>query len=109
MDDIPFNEIKKEYDNFYRSLLRIGRLPMWSTEKGFWNASIAEEVYEVFKKIKLNQFKNFLDVGSGDGKVVFIASLFCKNADGIEIDQFLHNKAITFALSSSKILKLFFS
>lgn len=94
MDDIPFNEIKKEYDNFYRSLLRIGRLPMWSTEKGFWNASIADEIYESFKRIKPNKFKNFLDIGSGDGKVVLIASLFCQNAEGIEIDKFLHNKAI---------------
>ena len=67
---------------------------MWSTAKGFWNAAIADEVYESFKKIKLNQFKNFLDIGSGDGKVVLIASLFCKNAEGIEIDDYLHNKAI---------------
>ena len=67
---------------------------MWSTAKGFWNAAIADEIYQSFKKIKLNQFKNFLDIGSGDGKVVLIASLFCKNAEGIEIDKFLHNKAV---------------
>jgi len=94
MNDVVFNNLKKEYDSFYRNLLKMGRLPMWSTEKGFWNASIAEEVYQAFKKIKLNKFKNFLDIGSGDGKVVLIASLFFKNAEGIEIDQFLHNKAI---------------
>ena len=62
--------------------------------KHFWNASIAGEVYEAFKKIKLNKFKNFLDIGSGDGKVVMIASLFCKNAEGIEIDKSLHNKSV---------------
>ena len=94
MNDIIFNQIKKEYDNFYRSLLKIGRLPMWSTEKGFWNAAIANEVYEAFKKIKLDKFKNFLDIGSGDGKIVLIASLFCRNAEGIEINNFLHNKAV---------------
>ena len=66
---------------------------MWSTSKGFWNASISDEVYTAFKKIGLNQFKNFLDIGSGDGKVVLIASLFCLNAFGIEADKFLHNKA----------------
>lgn len=94
MDDIAFAQIKKEYDDFYRSLLKEGRLPMWSTEKGFWNAAIADEVYEAFKKINLGQFRNFLDIGSGDGKVVLIASLFCENAEGIEIDNLLHNKAL---------------
>ena len=67
---------------------------MWSTAKGFWNASISDEVYEAFKKINLRTFKNFLDIGSGDGKVVLIASLFCQNAEGIEIDDFLHNRAV---------------
>ena len=67
---------------------------MRSTSKGFWNASIAGEVYEAFKKLKLSKFKNFLDIGSGDGKVVLIASLFCRNAEGVEIDKFLHSKAV---------------
>ena len=94
MNDTVFTQIKKEYDNFYRDILKKGKLPMWSTAKGFWNAAIADEVFEAFKKIRLNQFKNFLDIGSGDGKVVLIASLFCENAEGIEIDNFLHNKAV---------------
>ena len=94
MKDLVFNQIKQEYDTFYKNLLRRGRLPMWSTEKGFWNASAADEVYDAFKKLKLNRFKNFLDIGSGDGKIVMIASLFCKNAEGIEIDDILHYKAV---------------
>ncbi|MBS3105890.1 hypothetical protein J4234_06570 [Candidatus Woesearchaeota archaeon] len=94
MNDSTFQNIKEEYDDFYRSLLKDGKLPMRSTSKGFWNASITGEVYESFKKLKLNKFKNFLDIGSGDGKVVLIASLFCKNAEGIEIDKnaVFHNK-----------------
>lgn len=94
MDDALFLQIKKEYDGFYRNILRKGRLPMWSTSKGFWNASISDEIYESFKRVKLNQFKNFLDIGSGDGKIVLIASLFCRNAEGVEIDKFLHSKAL---------------
>src|SRR3989344_4594767 len=94
MNDSTFQNIKEEYDDFYRSLLKDGKLPMRSTSKGFWNASITGEVYESFKKLKLNKFKNFLDIGSGDGNVVLIASLFCKNAEGIEIDNFLHKKAL---------------
>ena len=94
MNDAIFNQIKKEYDDFYRKLMKKGKLPMFVTEKGFWNAAITDEIYDAFKKIKLSQFRNFLDIGSGDGKVVLVASLFCKNAEGIEIDKFLHDKAV---------------
>ena len=94
MNPTAFIKIKKEYDDFYRSLMQRGRLPMWSTEKGFWNAAVTDEIYESFKKIKLGGFRNFLDIGSGDGKVVLIAALFCKNAEGVEIDDLLHHKAI---------------
>ena len=94
MKQLAFKKIKDEYINFYKALMKRGKLPMRSTEKGFWNASIADEVFESFKKVKLNKFKNFLDIGSGDGKIVLIASLFCKNAEGVEIDDVLHHKAL---------------
>lgn len=94
MNYILFAQIKKEYGNFYRSMLKDGKLPMWGTSKGFWNAAIADEVHEAFKRIGLHKFKSFLDIGSGDGKVVLIAALFCQNAEGVEIDDFLHNKAL---------------
>ena len=94
MDGRKFALIKKEYEGFYKGLLSRGRLPMWSTEKGFWNASVSDEIYAAFKKLKLSKFNNFLDLGSGDGKVVLIASLFCKNAEGVEIDDVLHHKAL---------------
>ena len=94
MNDEMFMQIKKEYDDFYRKLLRMGKLPMWSTAKGFWNASISNEVYETFKRIGLHRFSRFLDIGSGDGKVVLLAALFCRQAEGIEADPFLHNKAL---------------
>lgn len=89
-----FQVIKNEYDNFYRELMQKGKLPMWSTQKGFWNASISDEILDAFKKLNLSKFNNFLDIGSGDGKVVLIASLFCRQAEGIEIDDFLHRKAL---------------
>ena len=93
MDEKAFLKIKSEYEAFYRELLKKGVLPMWGTSKGFWNASISDEVFDAFKKINLFKFKNFLDIGSGDGKVVMIASLFCRNAEGVEVDEFLHKKA----------------
>jgi len=94
MNDKTFAEIKKEYDIFYRDLLRHGKLPLRDTGKGFWSHTIAEEVYEAFKKLKLQKFRTLIDLGSGDGKVVLIASLFCKRAVGIEIDNELHQKAL---------------
>lgn len=59
---------------------------MGDTSMGFWGAAITEHIYEFFKKIKLQNYRNFLDLGSGDGKVVLIASLFGVKATGIEID-----------------------
>ena len=94
MDEHAFAEIKKEYDNFYKELLRKGRLPLWSTGKGFWGGVIADEVYEAFKRINLHKHKSFIDLGSGDGKVVLIASLFCDRAVGIEIDNELFQKSV---------------
>ncbi len=91
-----FKEIKQEYDTYYRSLLKQGKLPLRSTELGFWNAAISDEVYAAFKKLNLQKYKNFMDLGSGDGKITLIASLFCKQAEGIEIDDELHEKAIEY-------------
>ncbi|MBN2112268.1 hypothetical protein JW707_04165 [Candidatus Woesearchaeota archaeon] len=88
-----FQQIKKEYDLFYNSLLRKGQLPMGDTDAGFWGASVSEDVFEFFRKIKLQNFRHFIDLGSGDGKVALIASLFTKSA-GIEFDDDLHRKAV---------------
>ena len=94
MNDKTFTEIKKGYGSFYKDLLRKGKLPLWSTGKGFWGGVIADEVYEAFKKIKLHKHKTFIDLGSGDGKAVLIAALFCKRAVGIEIDNGLYKKSL---------------
>lgn len=89
-----FNKIKEEYDLFYNILLRNGKLPMFSTKLGFWNSSSTKDVFDIFKRIKLHNHKTFLDIGSGDGKVVLIASLFGVNAHGVEIDDFLVAKSL---------------
>jgi protein-L-isoaspartate O-methyltransferase len=89
-----YKAIKEEYDNFYKALLRRGKLPLRSTELGFWNSAISDEVYRAFKILKLQNFKSFIDLGSGDGKIALIAALFCKMAEGVEIDEELHSKAL---------------
>lgn len=66
---------------------------MGDTEKGVWGASVAQDVYDFFVKVKLQNFKRFIDLGSGDGKVVLIASLFTKSS-GVEFDKDLHDTAV---------------
>lgn len=87
-----FNKIKAEYDDYYKSFLKQGKIPVWDTKVGIFGASVSDFVYEFFKKIKLSGYKNFLDLGSGDGKVVLIASLFTKST-GIEFDKELVDKS----------------
>lgn len=91
-----FENINKEYHSYYRSLAKKGSMPLRETEVGYWGISVADEVYELFKKINLSKYKNFLDLGSGDGRIVMIASLFTKSA-GIEFDKELHNAAVRIA------------
>jgi len=93
--------IKKKYDDYTNSLLKQGKLPLRRTEKGFWGNSVHDEVFELFNKIKLEKYKSFIDLGSGDGRVVLIASLFT-NAKGIEVDKELIEKSRQF----NKELKL---
>ena len=89
-----FNEIKEQYDAYYTSLLKQGRLLAKDTGVGFWGPSVSDEVYAAFKKLKLGNYSNFLDLGSGDGKVAMIAALFCKQATGVEYDSMLTGKAM---------------
>ena len=86
-----FAQIKHEFQQFDLELAKNFRFIVRDTEKGIWGAANLDAAFELFKKIKLNQHKNFLDLGCGDGRVVLIASLFTK-ATGIEIDQDLINK-----------------
>jgi len=94
MDVNRYEMLKKEYDNFYNNLLSRGILPLRDTEKGFWGNAISDEIYETFKKINLQKNNTFIDLGSGDGKVVLLAALFCKRAIGIEIDNELFKKSL---------------
>ncbi len=82
-----FHAIKEKYSDFYeKNFYAKGKGTVEDTEKGIWGPAATQDVYEFFTKIKLQNYKNFLDLGSGDGKVVLIASLFT-DAAGIEIDK----------------------
>lgn len=90
---MEFLQIKEEYSRFYKTLLLQGRLNCRDTGMGFWGCASPDAVFEFFKAIKLQDFSNFLDLGSGDGIVANIASLFT-GSTGIEFDSELHQKAV---------------
>jgi len=109
MNDRLFAEIKREYDDFHKGLLRKGKLPLWSTGKGFFGGVIADELYSAFKRLKLQRYNSFIDLGSGDGKAVLIAALFCKRAVGIEMDNELFKKSMEMALKLNIPNALFYN
>ncbi len=88
-----YHEIKAEYDAYYKHLLMTG-IPLYrDTKLGTWGKAIIEEVHEIFKNIKLDKYSNFLDLGSGDGCVTLIASLFTE-AYGVECDKELIDASV---------------
>jgi hypothetical protein len=91
--DKKFGKIKKAYDDYYSSLVKCGKPLVRDTKVGIWGVSISNNVYNFFKDMHLEKYDYFLDLGSGDGKVVLIASLFTK-ARGIEFDKELHDAAV---------------
>ncbi len=88
-----FQKIKTFYSQYYDELKTRGVHTYKQTEKGFWFSSVSREVFDVFRMIKLEQFNHFADLGSGDGKLALIASLFTK-ATGIECDEELVKRSI---------------
>lgn len=88
-----FEEIKNHYYEENRKLLKEGKLPLRETSKGFWGSAVLTEVFTLFQKLDLGKYKNFIDLGSGDGRVALIASLFT-DSTGIEIDKELHKKSV---------------
>ena len=89
-----FREIQEKYNDFYQGFYAKGKGTVVDTEKGIWGPAGTQDVYDFFVKIGLQKFKNFFDLGSGDGKVVLIASLFGVDAVGMEFDKKLNDVGI---------------
>jgi protein-L-isoaspartate O-methyltransferase len=90
--DKKFQEIYSTYIK-RRNALLIKRESQHLTSAGYWAASDPKVLLDLFRKVNLSKFKHFLDLGSGDGVVVAVASLFTESA-GIEIDKSLHDDAM---------------
>ncbi|MBW3002970.1 class I SAM-dependent methyltransferase [Candidatus Woesearchaeota archaeon] len=92
---LKFSSIKKFYKEYYNRFYVQGKVPVKDTKLGMWGVSSADDVFEIFKK--LNVHGKFLDLGSGDGKVVLVASLFCDSVTGVECDDELIKLSKEFA------------
>lgn len=84
--------LKEFYDRLDMELISKKGCSVFPTEFGLYGSSSMPIVFELFRRIELQKFKRFVDLGSGDGRIVLLASLFT-HADGIEGDENLHNHA----------------
>lgn len=81
-----FEQIKVAY-GILEEEKEASRKPLvFDTEKGIFGAMTCDRTFAFFERIDLWRYSHFIDIGSGDGRVVLIASLFT-NAEGIEIDE----------------------
>ena len=86
MRSFRFGSIKQAYRKYYfKEFYITGKVPIKDTELGMWGTSSAEDVFRIFNRLAISG--KFADLGSGDGKVVLIASLFCDSVAGIECDK----------------------
>ena len=93
--DEHFKAIKEKYDAFQNHLLRKGMLLSKDTNIGYWGVTPLPETFEMFKLINLGAYKSMLDLGSGDGRIVLLGSLFGLDSHGIEFDEWLINTSLS--------------
>jgi hypothetical protein len=86
-----FEEIKAAFHKRDTERLGQGKLSIRETEFGLWGTTNLNDAYELCKRLKMERFKGFIDLGCGDGRIVAIASLFTK-AYGVEGDADLVNE-----------------
>jgi SAM-dependent methyltransferase len=83
--DAKFHEIKLAYAELERKLKDSGKGLVYRTDKGIYGTTNLDAIFKFFKEIGLQNYRSFLDLGCGDGRVVLVAALFTE-ASGIEFD-----------------------
>ena len=91
--DGAFRKVEAAYQNFYQLLKSDGAHPYRSTESGMWATSDANEVYGAFCHFQLNRYTHLADLGSGDGRVALVGSLFTR-VTGYETDEVLYQRSL---------------
>lgn len=88
-----FRVVEKTYKNITLALESNEQLEYRSTGSGMWAVSDPEEVYRAFCYFHLNRYERMADLGSGDGRVSLIGSLFTQTT-GYETDEELYRKSV---------------
>ena len=86
-----FTEIQEEYDKIDSDFKKKNKV-VYGTQKGIYGAVKCKRLFDFFKEIELDKYERFIDLGSGDGRAVLIASLFT-DATGIEFDDDLAKRS----------------
>ena len=81
-----YEQIKEEYNKIHKEFLKKNPILVKYLEKGVWAPSISKEIFKIFHRYS-DKNQSFLDLGSGDGLAVMVASLFFKHAYGIEMEK----------------------
>lgn len=100
-----FKEIKDYFDKLDEAHSTSGKKLVFETEKGIFGTSDLDTIYEFFKKIDPEPTDVFVDIGSGDGRVVLVASLFCQ-AIGVEYDEKLAEESKAHADEIGRIVRI---
>lgn len=87
-----FHLLKEYFDKQDMHVITEKGVSVFNTSYGIFGTSGLREVFELFTRIHLERRKQFMDLGSGDGRVVLLAALFT-SACGIEGDVTLHTNA----------------
>lgn len=85
-------DIASEYRLLASDLLK-KHLFMRPTSVGYFAGARIDDVHEIFEKVRLEKYKKFIDLGSGDGRVVLMAAAYT-SAEGVELDDELFATAL---------------
>ncbi len=86
--------LKKAYQDFETYLLRNGIFLARDTGIGYWGVTHIEALHNALQEAEVHKHKQFIDLGSGDGRVVLMAAAMGVKATGIEADDWLTNSAL---------------
>ena len=94
MDKKKFEVLREAISKHDIDLIKKKGSRVFDTDFGIFGVSSLDELFTFFTKIQLEKKREFIDLGSGDGRIVFLASLFTI-AIGIEGNKELHTMATT--------------
>ncbi len=81
-----YEKVKGAYKELHKKFLENNPFLIKYLDNGVWAPSLPKELFRIFGKYE-DKSKTILDLGSGDGLAVMVASVFFNHAYGVEIDK----------------------